>query len=86
MSYAIILFDLDGTLTDSAEGIVNSVVYALERKHSLSKQARSLPFRRVSAARPPSEIILPFCYAFMLYFQKNGVIIKCINLSYAFGI
>jgi phosphoglycolate phosphatase len=31
MSYAIILFDLDGTLTDSAEGIVNSVVYALER-------------------------------------------------------
>jgi phosphoglycolate phosphatase len=32
MSYAIILFDLDGTLTDSAEGIVNSVVYALERK------------------------------------------------------
>ena len=32
MSYSIILFDLDGTLTDSAEGIVNSVVYALERK------------------------------------------------------
>ena len=32
MSYDFILFDLDGTLTDSAEGIVNSVVYALERK------------------------------------------------------
>lgn len=32
MSYSVILFDLDGTLTDSAEGIVNSVVYALERK------------------------------------------------------
>jgi phosphoglycolate phosphatase len=32
MSYNVILFDLDGTLTDSAEGIVNSVVYALERK------------------------------------------------------
>jgi phosphoglycolate phosphatase len=31
MSYDLILFDLDGTLTDSAEGIVNSVVYALER-------------------------------------------------------
>ena len=27
-----ILFDLDGTLTDSADGIVNSVVYALEKK------------------------------------------------------
>ena len=25
------LFDLDGTITDSAQGIVNSVVYALER-------------------------------------------------------
>ena len=32
MIYDFILFDLDGTLTDSAEGIVNSVVYALERK------------------------------------------------------
>lgn len=32
MCYDIILFDLDGTLTDSAEGIVNSVVYALENK------------------------------------------------------
>jgi len=30
MSYDVILFDLDGTLTDSADGIVNSVVYALE--------------------------------------------------------
>ena len=31
MDQNVILFDLDGTLTDSAEGIVNSVVYALER-------------------------------------------------------
>lgn len=29
MGYDAILFDLDGTLTDSAEGIVNSVRYAL---------------------------------------------------------
>jgi len=29
--YELILFDLDGTLTDSAEGIVNSVQYALRR-------------------------------------------------------
>ena len=27
----IILFDLDGTLTDSAEGIIKSVQYALAR-------------------------------------------------------
>jgi phosphoglycolate phosphatase-like HAD superfamily hydrolase len=26
-----ILFDLDGTLTDSSEGIIRSLVYALER-------------------------------------------------------
>ncbi len=29
--YKTILFDLDGTLTDPAEGITNSVAYALER-------------------------------------------------------
>ncbi len=27
----VILFDLDGTLTDSGEGIINCVIYALER-------------------------------------------------------
>lgn len=29
--YRYILFDLDGTLTDSAEGIINSVIYALNK-------------------------------------------------------
>ena len=29
--YDIILFDLDGTLTDPGEGITNSVAYALEK-------------------------------------------------------
>ena len=28
--YCAVLFDLDGTLTDSKEGILNSVAYALE--------------------------------------------------------
>ena len=31
MEYESILFDLDGTLTDSAVGIINSVIYALEK-------------------------------------------------------
>lgn len=31
-NYKYILFDLDGTLTDSAEGIINSVLYALNKK------------------------------------------------------
>lgn len=28
----IVLFDLDGTLTDSSEGILNSVRYMLEKR------------------------------------------------------
>ena len=31
MEYSTILFDLDGTLTESAPGIVNSVAYALDK-------------------------------------------------------
>lgn len=30
-SYSTILFDLDGTLTDSSLGIINSIIYALEK-------------------------------------------------------
>lgn len=30
--YDYVLFDLDGTLTDSAEGVINSVLYALKKK------------------------------------------------------
>ena len=30
-SYSTILFDLDGTLTDSSKGIINSIIYALEK-------------------------------------------------------
>ena len=31
MRWDTVLFDLDGTVTDSQEGIVNSVSYALKR-------------------------------------------------------
>ena len=31
MKYGAVVFDLDGTLTDSQEGITRSVAYALER-------------------------------------------------------
>ena len=30
-NYDVILFDLDGTLTDSSPGIINSIIYALKR-------------------------------------------------------
>ncbi|MGN0458466.1 MAG: HAD family hydrolase [Eubacterium sp.] len=30
-NYGVILFDLDGTLTDSSPGIINSIIYALDK-------------------------------------------------------
>ena len=30
-SYSTILFDLDGTISDSSQGIINSIIYALEK-------------------------------------------------------
>ena len=39
--YKAILFDLDGTLTDSGEGITKSVQYALEK---VGKPEPDLPF------------------------------------------
>lgn len=45
MNYQYLLFDLDGTLTDSAEGILNSVVYALKKRgFSVPEQAVLLKF------------------------------------------
>lgn len=32
MEYKVLLFDLDGTITDSAEGILNSIRYALNKQ------------------------------------------------------
>lgn len=51
MKYQHIFFDLDGTLTDSADGIVNSVRYALE-KQGIVPPAREqlLPFVGPAAA------------------------------------
>ena len=41
--YTHILFDLDGTLTDPAEGITNSVMYAL-KKYNISVTDRASLF------------------------------------------
>ena len=40
--YDVILFDLDGTLTDPGEGITNSVAHALEKFHILVPERREL--------------------------------------------
>ena len=46
-----IFFDLDGTLTDSAPGIVNSVAYALEKMgHPPMSRAEMAYSRAISAA------------------------------------
>lgn len=41
MTHRYIFFDLDGTLTDSKEGIVNSICYALER-YNIKVEERSI--------------------------------------------
>lgn len=43
MSYKYILFDLDGTLSDSAPGITRSVAYALE-KFGINEKAENLGY------------------------------------------
>ena len=40
MKYKTIFFDLDGTITDSAPGIMNSIKYALEKNHLRMKKVR----------------------------------------------
>ena len=35
--YKYVLFDLDGTLTDSKEGIIKSVAYALEQMGEIDR-------------------------------------------------
>ena len=42
MNYSILLFDLDGTLTDPAEGIINSVIYALEKMGIIENDRKKL--------------------------------------------
>lgn len=42
MSFEYILFDLDGTLTDPSEGIINSVIYALNKQGILETDREKL--------------------------------------------
>lgn len=40
-NYSTILFDLDGTLTDSSQGIINSIIYTL-KKYDINDYEMSL--------------------------------------------
>ena len=56
--YQYLLFDLDGTLTDSAEGIINCVQYALEK---MGAEKRSREELRVFVGPPLSESFKNVC-------------------------
>ena len=55
--YKAILFDLDGTLTDSGEGIMKSVQYALEK---LGKPEDDLEKLRVFVGPPLMEEFMEY--------------------------
>ena len=40
--WSTVLFDLDGTISDSAEGITRSVQYALEKEFGIIRQPEEL--------------------------------------------
>lgn len=81
MGYDYILFDLDGTLTDSAEGIINSVLYALD-KYGIKEDDREkledfvgppltdsfLKYYPVSE-REVTEVLIPY---YREYFSTRG--------------
>ena len=81
MDQNVILFDLDGTLTDSAEGIVNSVVYALEHMGIPYESKESLrcfigpplqaSFRNVF--KLSEEQVQDAVRLFRTYFREKGI-------------
>lgn len=78
--YSYILFDLDGTLTESAPGIVNSVLYSL-KKNGIEAQDRDrlLEFVGPPLAESlkkhygiPEERVWPFIRSYREYFDEKG--------------
>lgn len=81
-NYEVILFDLDGTLTDPKEGIINSIQYALQKmKRPELLELELLKFIGPPIQRSFSEIcqmndeeVLRAVYFYREYFTKNGMI------------
>lgn len=60
MKYQALLFDLDGTLTASGEGIIKSVQYAL-RKMEMEEQAQDLQMLRAFIGPPLLQSYMKYC-------------------------
>ena len=60
MKYQALLFDLDGTLTASGEGIIKSVQYAL-RKMGMEEQAEDLQMLRAFIGPPLLQSYMKYC-------------------------
>ena len=56
--YRVLLFDLDGTLTASGEGITKSVQYAL---HKMGREAEDLKALEVFVGPPLLEQFMRYC-------------------------
>ncbi|MDD4124989.1 MAG: HAD hydrolase-like protein, partial [Eubacteriales bacterium] len=80
MPYKYILFDLDGTLTDSAEGIINSMIYALD-KFNLAIPLKEVIFSRVGPPLDetfrffgvPAEKVTEAINVYREYFAAKGI-------------
>lgn len=81
MNYNYIFFDLDGTITESGPGIMNSVAYALDK---LGAKAQPQSVLKKFVGPPLAQSFMNFCgipreqtdYAISLYreyYRKNGM-------------
>ena len=80
-NYSVVLFDLDGTITDSGEGVTNSVMFALS-KYGITVNDRSELYRFIG---PPLIESFMSCYGFdhekaveavsyyRAYYQDTGI-------------
>ncbi len=62
MNYKYIIFDLDGTVTDSAEGIINSVKYSLKK----------MGIEETDSSKPESFIGPPLTDSYRKYYGLNA--------------
>ena len=72
--YKVILFDLDGTLTESGEGITKSVQYALER---IGKPEPDLEKLKVFIGPPLMEMFMQYAD---VYKRQTAILARTMNI------